>query len=107
MAKTKISIRKKRRILHIASISLCVLSFLFVLFESVVAFHGGWDDLNYDVICVTPIVALVSLVIALFNEIKYHAKGREIGATLTAVALSSLFFCFMMVYTSAVTLARV
>ena len=106
MAKTKISIRKKREFLRIMSVGFSALAFLLIFFELVVALHGGWDDLNYTAIFVAPIAALLSLIAALLNIVKFRAKGREVAPTLAAVALSALFFCFVMVYTSAVTLAR-
>ena len=88
------------------SLLLSVLSFLLVFFELNLTFHGGWDDLNFKVIFVTPLVAAVALIAAVVNVAKFRAKSRIIIPALSMVAISALFFCYVMITTSVTMLAR-
>lgn len=100
MAKTKRTVKKQREKFRLLSLCIGFLAFLLVFFEFVLTMHGGWDDLSYRVIFAAPLVAAVSLIFAIINIVKYRAKGYEIIPPLSMVAVSSLFFCYVMVYVS-------
>jgi ABC-type Fe3+-siderophore transport system permease subunit len=106
MAKTKTPIKKKRFLLRTISLGLSALAFLLVFFELVLTMHGGWDDLSYRVIFVAPFVSAVAMVVAVINIAKNRAKSHEIIPALSMVAISTLFFCYVMVYMSTAMLAR-
>ena len=106
MAKTKIPIRKVRRIFRTISLGLSILTFLLVFFELSLTTHGGWDDLNYGLIFIAPLIASVALIAAIINIVRYRAKSHEIIPALSMVGASALFFCYVMLYTSTVLLAR-
>lgn len=106
MAKTKISIREKRHIVHVFTLSLTAVAFISVFFELSLLFHGGWDDVNYTIVSATPLIATAALLLSIMNVVKYRSKSRDLVASLSMVAVSSLFFCFVMVYTSTVYLAN-
>lgn len=100
MAKTKISIKKRRQILRDLSIAFGVLSFILVFFESLLALRDDWDDLNMGAVFVAPLFASVGMMLAILNIVRCHTKSKEIIWALIMVALSALFFCFVMVSTS-------
>ena len=107
MAKTKINIREKRHIVHVITICLAAVAFISVFFELSLLFHGGWDDVNYTIVFATPLVAAAAMLFAILNVVKFRSKPRDLIVSLSMVAISSLFFCFVMVYTSTVYLANV
>lgn len=107
MAKTKISIREKRHITHVITLCLIAVAFISVFFELSLLFHGGWDDVNYTIVFATPLIAAAAMLLAILNLVKFRSKPRDLVISLSMVALSSLFFCFVMVYTSTVYLANV
>ena len=106
MAKTKISIRKKRRLLRTISWFLSGFVFLAVFFELSLTMHGGWDDVNFGIVFVLPFIAAIALIVAIRNIVKNRAKSSEIFPALSMVAISAIFFCYVMIYTSAVLLAK-
>lgn len=101
MAKIKISIQKRRQILRDLSISFSVLAFILVFFEFCLALRDDWDDLNMGAVFVAPLFAAVGMMLAILNIVRCRAKTREIIGALAMVALSALFFCFVMLSTSA------
>ncbi|MCQ2571227.1 MAG: hypothetical protein MJ154_03200 [Candidatus Saccharibacteria bacterium] len=105
MTKIKISIRKKRFILKVLSLCLSTVAFLLVFFESTLTLHGGWDDINYDIIFTCPLIAAISMIFAIINNVKFRSKSYEIVPALSMVAISALFFCYVMVYTTTSLLA--
>ena len=106
MAKTKIPIRKKRLIMKIISLALSLFAFLLVFFELSLTMHGGWDDVNFSIVFVTPLISAVAMVFAVINEVKFRSKTHEIIPALSMVAISALFFCYVMIYTSTSFLTR-
>lgn len=106
MAKTKIPIRKKRYILKAVSLTLSSAAFLLVFFELSLTMHGGWDDVNYDIIFVCPFIAAMAMIFAIINHVKFRSKGHEIVPAVTMVGISALFFCYVMVYTTTTLLAK-
>jgi hypothetical protein len=106
MAKTKITMKKKRSVLRRISIGLSILSFLMVFFELALTMHGGWDDVSFRIVFITPLIAALAMIAAILNIVKFHAKSHEIIPALSMVAISALFFCYVMVYTSTVMLAQ-
>ena len=106
MAKTKIPIRKKRLVLKTLSLSLSLLAFLLVFFELALTMHGGWDDVNFGIVFITPLISAVAMLFAIVNSVKFRSKSREIIPALSMVAVSALFFCYVMIYTSTIFLAR-
>lgn len=99
-------IRKKRTIFKAVSSSLSLLAFLMVLFELSLTMHGGWDDVNFGVVFIAPLIAAVAMLFAIVNAVKFRSKSYEIVPALAMVAVSALFFCYVMVYASATFLAR-
>ena len=106
MAKTKTPIRKKRAIMKTISLFLSIIAFLLVFFELSLTMHGGWDDVNFGIIFVCPLIAAIAMLVAIINNVKFRAKSHEIVPALTMVGLSALFFCYVMIYTSTTVLAR-
>ncbi len=89
--------KKRREHLRATSLLVSLLAFLMVFFEFMLTTHGGWDDLNYSIIFVTPFVAAVAMMLAVVNIVKNHARSHEIVPALSIVAISSMFFCYVMV----------
>ena len=104
MAKTKMKIREKRAILKTISLFFSLLSFLLVFFELSLTTHGGWDDVNFGIIFVCPLIAAVAMLLAIINNVKFHAKSHEIIPALSMVGASALFFCYVMVCISTIVL---
>ncbi len=100
MAKTKISIKKRRQILRDLSIFFTALSSILVFFELCLALRGNWDDLNMGAVFVAPLFAAIGMMLAILNIVRCRARSKEIIWALAMVALSALFFCFVMLYTS-------
>jgi hypothetical protein len=100
MAKTKISIKKKRAITRLLSYFLSAIAFLLIFFELILTVHGNWDDLNYTMIFAAPAVAASSMIVAVVNIVKYRAHSSGLVPALSMVAVSALFFCYVMLYTS-------
>jgi len=101
MAKTKIAIKKRRQILRDLSISFSILSLILVFFELLLTLRDDWDDLNMGAVFVAPLFASVGMMLAILNIVRCRAKSKEIIFALAMVAVSALFFCFVMVSTSA------
>jgi len=106
MAKTKTPIRKKRAILKTISLAFSILAFLLVFFELALTMHGGWDDVNFGIIFICPFLAAVGLLVAIYNSVKMRSKSHEIIPALAMVGISALFFCYVMIYTLTVVLAK-
>lgn len=105
MAKTKISLKEKRRFVRAFSLGCSLVAFMLVFFELSLMMHGDWDDVNYTGVFVAPLIAAAGMLFAIFNIVKYRAKTHELVAALSIVAISALFFCYAMVYTSSIYLA--
>ena len=101
MAKTKISIKKRRQVLRDLSIFFSVLSSVLVVFEFFLAIRDDWDDLNMGAVFVAPLFAAVAMILAILNIVHCRARSKEIIWALAMVALSAIFFCFVMVRMSA------
>lgn len=101
MAKTKITIKKRRQILRDLSIVFSVMSSILVLFEFFLVLRGNWDDINMGAVFVAPLFAAIGMMLAILNIVRCHAKTKEIVWALAMVALSALFFCFVMLRISA------
>ena len=97
MAKTKITLKKRRQILRDLSIFFSVLSSVLVIFEFFLAIHDNWDDLNMGAVFVAPLFAAVAMMLAILNIVRCRTRSKEIIWALAMVALSALFFCFVMV----------
>lgn len=97
MAKTKITLKKRRQILRDLSIFFSVLSSVLVIFEFFLAIHDNWDDLNMGAVFVAPLFAAVAMMLAILNIVHCRTRSKEIIWALAMVALSALFFCFVMV----------
>ena len=105
MAKTKISIREKRKYTFCLSIVFSCLAFILVFFEFTLLFHGGWDDVNYTAVFAAPLVSSIAMLLAIINIVKFRAKSHEIVFALSMVAVSALFFCCVMLFTSTAYIA--
>ena len=101
MSKTKITIKKRRQILRDLSIVFSVMSSILVLFEFFLVLRGNWDDINMGAVFVAPLFAAIGMMLAILNIVRCHAKTKEIVWALAMVALSALFFCFVMLRISA------
>ena len=97
--------KKRREFFRFASLGLSLIAFLLVFFEFMLTTHGGWDDINMTIIFLTPLVAAIAMIIAIVNIVKNRARSHEIISALSVVVISSLFFCYVMVYSSTVLLA--
>lgn len=106
MAKIKIPIKTRRRIAGITSWALSTLALIVVFFEFFLTTHGDWDDVNIGAVFAAPLFAGVSLVFAIINIVSNRSKSKEVFVSLAAVALSAIFFCYVMLYTSVVLLAK-
>ena len=104
MAKIKMKIRKKRAILKTISLALSLLAFLLVFFELSLTTHGGWDDVNFGIIFICPLIAAIAMLVAIVNNVKLHAKSHEIIPALSMVGVSALFFCYVMICLSSIVL---
>lgn len=101
MAKTKITIKKRRQILRDFSILFTALSSILVIFEFFLAIRDDWDDLNMGAVFVAPLFAAIGMMLAILNIVRCRARTKEIVWALAMVALSALFFCFVMLRISA------
>ena len=82
MAKTKTPIKKVRHRMQLASILFSFLSFLLLFFELMLTMHGGWDDLNFYVISLIPVVAALGGIIAMVNTVKFRSKSRDYSSSI-------------------------
>ena len=105
MAKTKISIKEKRRIIRAFSLGCSLVAFILMFFELSLIFHGDLDDVNYTMVFATPLISATGMLFAIVNIIKFRARTHELVASLSMVAISALFFCYAMLYASTVYLA--
>ena len=77
------------------------MSSILVLFEFFLVLRGNWDDINMGAVFVAPLFAAIGMMLAILNIVRCHAKTKEIVWALAMVALSALFFCFVMLRISA------
>lgn len=75
-----------------------ILVFIFVCFNSALLVTGGWDDISVGVVVLLPLVSLISLGLSMVNVAKFKSEGRELVASIVALACSSLLAGVIMIY---------
>ena len=75
-----------------------VLVFIFVCFNAALLLTGGWDDISIVVVVLLPLCSLISLGLAMVNVAKYKSEGRELVASIVALACSALLAGFVLIH---------
>ncbi len=99
--------KEYNRLLNVLVIVIDTVVFVRVLFNFAMTLNGNWDDLSAPSLMVSVSAAMVTLFLALLNNMKFKGHPSYVLVSVGVLAVAAFFFMYVLLSVSYISLTGV